>query len=82
MSHSQRNVGSFFFFFLLFIKLCFSYVIKVLYFFQVYVMDLFIYASSLSHSRHIENKTFVRTSRNKFQPHIILSTKYHVLFNK
>ena len=38
------------------------------------MMDLFIPASSLGYSRRIENELFVRSTKNKFQPHITLFT--------
>jgi len=41
----------------------------------------YIYASSLDHSRGIKEKTFVRDTRNKFQLHITLFTKYLTLYN-
>ena len=75
MSHSQRNVG------ILLIKLYFSYVIKVLYFFSNINMDLLIYVSFLGHSRCKENGPFVRNTIYKFQPHITLFTKYLALDN-
>ena len=36
------------------------------------MIDLFISASSLGYSRWLENELFVRSTRNKFQPHIML----------
>ena len=44
-------------------------------------MDLFIYDSSLCHSRHIDDEAYVKSTRNKFQPHITLFTKYIKLYN-
>ena len=42
-------------------------------------MDLFISISSLGYLRWIEDEPFVRSTKNKFQPHIILFTKYLAL---
>ena len=42
-------------------------------------MNLFISASPLSHLKCTKDKSFI-SSRNKFQPHIILFTKYFVLY--
>ena len=42
-------------------------------------MDLFIYTSYLGYIRCMEDELFVRTTKNKFQPHIILFTKYLAL---
>jgi len=44
-------------------------------------MNLLIFASILGYSRRIENELFVRNTRNKFQSHIILFTKYLALYN-
>ena len=44
-------------------------------------MDLLKSASSLGHSRHIKDESFIRSTRNKFQPHIALLTKYLALYN-
>ena len=44
-------------------------------------MNLFIYASFLGHSWRIEDEPFTMSTRNKFQPHIRLFTKYPVLYN-
>ena len=48
-------------------------------FFLIQVMDLLIFTFSLSYSRHIENKSLIRNTINKFQLHIILFTKYVAL---
>ena len=75
MLHSQRNVSRFL------IKLHFSYVIEILiFFFLIQVLYLFIFASSLGHSRYIKDEPFVRSVRNIFQPHIALF-KYLALYN-
>ena len=66
MSHSQRNISRFV------IKLYFSYFIKVLYFF---------FLISLKSFKSIEDKPFVESTRNKFQSHITLFTKYLALYN-
>ena len=66
MSHSQRNISRFV------IKLYFSYVIKFLYFF---------FLISLKSFKSIEDKPFVESTRNKFQLHITLFTKYLALYN-
>ena len=42
-------------------------------------MILFISASPLGHLKCSEDKSFI-SSRNKFQPYIILFTKYFVLY--
>ena len=42
-------------------------------------MDLFISTSYLGYIRCMEDELFVRTTKNKFQPHIILFTKYLAL---
>ena len=52
MSHSQRNISRFV------IKLYFSYVIKVLYF--------FFFLISLKSFKSIGDKPFVESTRNKF----------------
>ena len=39
-------------------------------------MNLLISAFYLSHSRHVEDEPFIRNTRNKFQSHITLFTKY------
>ena len=44
-------------------------------------MDLLKSASSLGHSRCIEDDPFIRSIRNKFQPQIALLTKYLALYN-
>ena len=44
-------------------------------------MDLLIYIFSLGHSRHIENKPIVKSTKNKGKPHIILFTKHLTLYN-
>ena len=44
-------------------------------------MDLPIFASCLDHLKCIEDKPFVRSTRNKFQSHVKLSTKYIALYN-
>ena len=66
MSHSQHNISRFV------IKLYFSYVIKFLYFF---------FLISLKSFKSIEDKPFVESTRNKFQLHITLFTKYLALYN-
>lgn len=58
MSHSQCDFGRFL------IKLHFYYVIKALYIF-FFVINLLIYVFSLGHSRRIEYKSFVKSTRNK-----------------
>ena len=42
---------------------------------------IYIYITFFGHSRCIEDEPFVRSTGNKFQPHIILFTKYFVLYN-
>ena len=42
-------------------------------------MNLFISTSYLGYIRCMEDEPFVRTTKNKFQPHIILFTKYLAL---
>ena len=73
MPHTHRDIGRF-----LIIQIHFSYIFKVLDFFSPNVSDEFIYmiifVSSLGHSRHIEDESFLR--KNKFQPHITLFSKY------
>ena len=44
-------------------------------------MNLLISTSSLGYSRHIEDKLFVKSIRNKFKAHITLFTKYITLYN-
>ena len=44
-------------------------------------MDLPQSAFSLSYSRRIDDELFVRSTRNKFQSHITLFTKYLALYN-
>ena len=44
-------------------------------------MDLLKSASSLGHSRYIEDEPFIKSIRNKFQPQIALLTKYLALYN-
>ena len=44
-------------------------------------MNLPIFAFSFGHLRHVDDKLFVRSFRNKFQPHITLFTKYLTLYN-
>ena len=44
-------------------------------------MDLLKSASSLGHSRCIEDEPFIRSIINKFQPQIALLTKYLALYN-
>ena len=39
-------------------------------------MNLLISTFYLSHSRHVEDEPFIRNTRNKFQSHITLFTKY------
>ena len=43
------------------------------------MIDLLISTSFLGNSRYIEDESFVRSTRNKFQPYIILFTKYHII---
>ena len=44
-------------------------------------MNLLIFASSLGHSKYIEDESFVRSTKNKFQQHITLFTIYLTLYN-
>ena len=43
--------------------------------------DLLISTSSLSYLRHIEDKSYVRSTKNNFQPHITLFKRYTFLYN-
>ena len=42
---------------------------------------IYIYISSLGLSKCIDDELFVRSTRNKFQPHTILFTKYLTFYN-
>ena len=43
-------------------------------------MSIFKIASSLGHLRRIKDEPFIRSIRKKFQPYIILFTKYLALY--
>ena len=44
-------------------------------------MSLLTFVYSLGHLRQIKDEPFIRSIRKKFQPLIILFTKYLVLYN-
>ena len=77
MSCSPHNTGKFL------KKLHFSYIIKVLFFYNI--NDQFTYiclhTSFLSNSKCIENILFARRIGNKFQLHFTLFTKYLNLYS-